>query len=179
MQHRRRPHIAILIVGSTLMLFLPAAAWCDAIPRLTVQTLEGVSFTLPNDLEAAVDILVVGFTQKAGSNTRPWTERLRAGFHQGGWICRLPRGGPCRGARAFSRIRAQLDSRGRSPEERGRFLIVDQDESDWRALAGYRLPDDPYIIVLDRTGNVLDRETGLFDEKSYQDVAAKIRAALK
>jgi hypothetical protein len=39
------------------------------------------------------------------------------------------------------------------------------------------MPDDPYIIVLDRANNVLARDGGPSDEKSYRDAAARIRAA--
>ncbi len=65
---------------------------------------------------------------------------------------------------------------GVPPEERVRFLIVDRDESVWRGLAGCRLADDPSIIVLDRSGSVLARESGLFDEKRSLDAAIRIRA---
>lgn len=64
-----------------------------------------------------------------------------------------------------------------APRDRGRFLIVDQGQSIWRGLVGYRLPDDPSVILLDKAGNVLARESGPFDEKSYQDAAARIRSA--
>ncbi len=69
-----------MIVALALLLSLPAAAWSEATPRITTHTLEGSPFTLPDDLQAATDILVVGFTQKAGSATRPWIERLERDF---------------------------------------------------------------------------------------------------
>ena len=177
MQCRRRSKMPVTIVVLTLMLCLQAGAWSDAIPRLTVQTLEGSSFTLPDGLEAAANILVVGFTQKAGSNVRPWAERLQRDFTRADGFA-VYTAAVLAGFRlsfrgfALNGIRA-----GVPPEQRGRFLIVEQEESAWRSLADYRLPDDPYIIALDRTGNVLDRENGLFDEGSYPAAAARIRSA--
>ena len=160
-----------------LILFLQVAAWSSAIPRLPVQTLEGSSFAIVDDLEAATDILVVGFTQKAGSNTAPWTERLQRDFTRvdgfAVYTVAVLAGVP----RLFRPFALNSIRAGVPPSRRGRFLIVDGDENAWRSLAGYRLPDDPYIVVLDRTGSVLDRESGLFDEKSYQEAAARIRSA--
>ena len=177
MQYRRAPKTPLMIVALALLLSLPAAAWSEATPRITTHTLEGSTFTLPDDLQAATDILVVGFTKKAGSATRPWTERLERDFTAADGFAVYPAAviaGVPELFRSFALngIRASV-----SPAERGRFLLVEQDENAWRSLAGYRLPDDPYIIVLDKTGNVLARESGLFDEKSYQDAAARIRSA--
>jgi hypothetical protein len=177
MQHRKKSKIPVPLIALALMLSPHVSAWSDAIPRITVHTVEGSSFILPDDLEAAVDILVVGFTQKGGSNTRPWTERLQRDFTSADGFAVYPTAvlagvpGLFRSF-ALNAIRADV-----SPGERGRFLIVEQDKNAWRSLAGYRLPDDPYIIVLDRTGNVLARESGLFDEKSYQEAADRIRSA--
>lgn len=179
MQQRKRSKISILIVGLTLMLSLQAATWSDSFPRTTVQTLTGSAFVLPDDLEAAAGILVVGFTQKAGSNTRPWVDRFEGDFTAADGFAVYPVAviagvPPLFRSFALGSIRS-----GIAPEKRQRFLIVDRDESTWRSLAGYRLPDDPYIIVLDRTGSVLARESGLFDERSYQGAAARIRSAAR
>lgn len=166
-----------LLIGLTLTVSLQTAAWSEAFPRTTVHTLAGSSFALPDDLEAATDILVVGFTQKAGSNTRPWTERFQQDFASAEGYSVYPVA-VLAGVPALFRSFALSSIRAGVPQaDRGHFLIVDQDEKLWRAQVGYRLPDDPYIIVLDRTGSVLARESGLFDEKSYQDAAALIRAA--
>ena len=62
------------------------------------------------------------------------------------------------------------------PEERRGFLVVDHDEDTWRTRTGYRLPDDPYVVVLDRAGTVLVRDRGLLNEDAYTDVAARIRS---
>jgi len=166
-----------VLIGLALMVCLQAGAWSKLIPRATIQTLAGSSFVLPDDLEADTDILVVGFTQKAGSNTRPWTERFQQDFASAEGYSVYPVA-VLAGVPALFRSFALSSIRAGVPQaDRGHFLIVDQDEKLWRAQVGYRLPDDPYIIVLDRTGSVLARESGLFDEKSYQDAAALIRAA--
>ncbi|MGO9413299.1 MAG: hypothetical protein ACLQCB_21435 [Spirochaetia bacterium] len=167
---------SILSITSALALLLAAAAWSDSFPRTTVQTLAGSAFVLPDDLEAAADILVVGFTQKAGSNTKPWTERLARDFTRADGFAVYPVA-VLAGVPALFRSFALNSIRGGvDPQEYGHFLIVDHDESAWRTAAGYALPDDPYIIVLDKSGSVLARFKGVFDEKSYEDTAVRIRS---
>jgi hypothetical protein len=177
MQRATQLKTSALLVGLALALCLRTAAWSDAFPRIAVHTLGGSSFTLPDDLDAPTDILVVGFTQKAGSNTGPWTERLRQDFTLSEGYAVYPVA-VLAGVPALFRPFALNSIRaGVLQADRGHFLIVDQDESIWRSQAGYRLPDDPYIIVLDRTGSVLTGARGLFDERSYQEAAARIRSA--
>ena len=168
-----------MLFGLTLMLCFLSAGWSDSFPRTNVQTLAGSAFVLPDDLEADTNILVVGFTQKAGPNTKPWTERLKQDFtHTDGFavypVAVLAGVSPLFRGFALSSIRS-----GIAPQDSGHFLIVDRDQSAWRALADYRLPDDPYIIVLDKNGNLLARFKGVFDEKNYQKAAAQIRSAVR
>ena len=177
MQRRRSSSIQILVVGLALVPSLQTAVWSDAFPRITAHTLGGSIFALPDDLEAATDILVVGFTQKAGSNTRPWTERLQRDFTGREGYAVYPVAVLAGVPALFRSFVLRAIRNGVPPGERERFLIVDHDERTWRTLAGYRLPDDPYIVVLDRTGSVLARESGVFSEEGYQDAAARIRAA--
>ena len=131
------------------------------------------------NLAAATDILVIGFTHRAKSDTRPWSQRLQQDFTPARGFAVYPvavlAGVPLL-FRSFARARSKTES---LLTERSRFLVADHDERTWRRVAGYRLPDDPYIVVLDRSGSVLLREAGLFDEQSYEKIAARIRAATR
>ncbi len=176
MQHRERSQTAILLAALALAVS-PTTAWPDPLARTEARTLDGCAFVVPDDLAAHVDILVVGFTRKAGSNTNAWTERLRRDFSPSHGYAVYPVAVLAGVPGLFRSFALNAIRESVPPAERGTFLIVDSDENAWRSLAGYRLPDDPYIIVLDRTGRVLARANGLFDEKSYQDVAARIRNA--
>lgn len=159
------------------MVCLQAGAWSKLIPRATIQTLAGSSFVLPDDLEADTDILVVGFTQKAGSNNKPWMDRLERDFTAAEGFAVYPVAVIAGVPPVFRSFALGSIRSGVAPQERARFLIADHDEGAWRSLVGYRLPDDPYIIVLDKTGTVLARANGLFDENTYRDAAAQIRSA--
>jgi hypothetical protein len=177
MQLRTRSKTSVLLGSLVLAILLPTTACSEPLSRTAVQTLSGSAFVLPDDLAAAVDILVVGFTRKAGNNTGPWTERLRRDFKPEDGYAVYPVA-VLAGVPGMFRSFALNSMRGSVPKaEQGRFLIVDHDESAWRDLAGYKLPDEPYIIAIDKQGNVLARASGLFDEKSYQDAAARIRDA--
>ena len=177
MQHRRRLKLSVLATGMAILLSLAATGWSDSFPRITVKTLIGSPFVLPDQMEAAVNILVVGFTQKAGTKTRLWTERLRKDFTPANGFA-VYTVAVLAGVPSLFRSLALGSVRSGIPEDqRDRFLIVDRDEDLWRRLTGYRLPDDPYIVALDKAGEVLIRASGPFNDKTYDDVASAIRSA--
>ncbi len=158
-----------------LCLGLPAPAWPQSFPRSGLRTLDGAPFLLPDDLAGRVNILVIGFTQKAGGNTRPWVERLEKDFAAADGYAVYPVA-VLAGVPALFRPLALGSIRGGiPPEKRSTFLIVENDEQVWRDLAGYRFPDVPCIVVLDRSGSVFLRTAGLFDEARYQEIASVLR----
>jgi hypothetical protein len=177
MLHREISRTPTLLYGLTLMLCLHSAGWSDSFPRTRVQIITGSAFTFPDNLDAPTAILAVGFTQKAGANTKPWAQRLERGFTRADGFSVYPEAlhagvSPLFRGFALSSIRSGVTS-----QQSDRFLIVDHDESTWRTLAGYRMQGEPHIIVVDRAGTVLVRGRGQFDEKNYQDAAARIRSA--
>jgi len=173
---QRRKRISIVIIGLAITASLPIAVGAEAFPRTTVQNLVGSDVVLPDQLEARINILVVGFTQKAGSNTKPWTERLKKDFTRADGFAVYPVA-VLAGVPPIFRGFALGSIRGSVPTaDRGGFLIVNDDESAWRSVAGYQLPDDPYIIVIDKTGTVIARAAGLLDEKTYEELSTQIRS---
>jgi hypothetical protein len=56
------------------------------------------------------------------------------------------------------------------------FALPDALQRDFTGADGFA--DDPYIIVVDRAGTALDRESGLFDERSYPAAIAEIASRL-
>ena len=165
------------VLAAAILTAVAASAWSDPIPRLAVESLSGSAATLPDDLPAGLTILVIGFTQKAGDNTRPWGERLGKDFTPANGFT-VYSVAVLAGVPAFFRPLAVNAIRGSVPQsQQGSFFIVKSDESAWRTLAGYKLPDDPYVVVLDKNGNVLARHAGLFSEEGYRDVAAQIQGA--
>jgi len=174
MRHCRRQLVPVLALA---ILAAPAVAgWSESIPRLSARTLSGGTVVLPDDLAAGVTILVVGFTRKAGDNTRPWVERLRRDFTpaEGFTVYSVA---VIAGVPALFRPLAAGAIRGSvPPADRATFLIADQDESAWRLLAGYQAPDTPYIVAMDKSGAVLARAGGPYDEETYAEAAARIRS---
>ncbi len=159
------------------MVSLAASGWSDPIPHLTVQVLSGSAFTLPDDLPGGVSILVIGFTQKAGDNTKPWADRLRKDFLKADGFT-VYSVAVLAGVPAFFRPLAVNSIKGSvSLSDQSTFLIVKSDENAWRTLAGYRTPDDPCVVALDKAGNVLARTSGLFNEETYREAAALIKGA--
>ncbi len=175
MLHRLDARTFGRLIGAALLLPLQTAAWPASFPQTSLQTLSGTAFQIPGSLEGRVNILVLGFTRRAGSNTGPWLEALRRDFRSAdGFVIysvAVLAGVPA----PFRPVALAITRAGIPAEQRDRFLIVQDDEQTWRSMADYRLPDDPYVIVLDKAGNILYRTGGLFEETAYQKTAEEIR----
>jgi len=167
--------LAVLVSG--IVPSMPVRA--DTVPALTLQTLSGHAFRLPQDLHARVTVLVIGFTQKSGSKGKLWTDRLDRAFASDPDLAVLSV--PIfDGVPAFIRpIVIAMMRVGVSPAERDHFILSDHDEAEWRACVPYRGADDVYILATDVCGAVLLRARGDFEEGAYQSVETSIRRLLQ
>ena len=101
-------------------------AWPGSFPRIPPQTLSGSRFLIPDDLGGDVNVMVIGFTEKTGSNNRPWIERLENGFGRESGVAIYPVA-VLAGVPAPFLFFALGSIRGSTaPEKRDRFLIVDR-----------------------------------------------------
>ena len=56
------------------------------------------------------------------------------------------------------------------------FLTIDDHEAEWRSVAGYRKPEDAYVLVVDGGGKVRWRAEGPATEAMYQQVKEHLLA---
>jgi hypothetical protein len=163
------------ILGLVACLLFAQASLSEAVPRIGAQTLSGDSLSIPNDLRGRVNILIIGFTQRAGSNNVPWTDRFERDFaadtgcavYQVAVLASVPA--------LFRNLVINSIRKGVPIDRRARRLITFQDEKFWQNLVGYARPDDPYLLVLDGTGQIVGRTSGLFDEKAFEQLAIAVR----
>ena len=147
-------------------------------PRIEGESLAGHKINLPEAAAGKVAVLVFGFTKASKEPTGAWAERLQAEFGSRSDfelyqlpvledIPRLFRGMVISGIR-----------KGVAENKRDHFVPILQGEVALKKLVQYREPDDAYLVVLDRAGNILEQSHGSLDDSAYARLRAHIDSAL-
>ncbi len=145
----------------------PGAPASSQIPNLNADTLAGMHVHLPADLQGKRAVLVLAFNKGARSQVRDWGVRLDKDFSRSPdvlyfdmpVIAAVPHF--LRGYVLHS-MAAELSDRGKQ-----HFLPIPDNESRWRALAGYKDPNLAYILVIDSSGQVEWQTSGPLTATAY------------
>lgn len=164
--------------------FLLAAALAvsqshSAMPPIEGQSLAGRKVVLPDAAAGNLAVLIFGFTRASKTPTSDWAKKLRADFpgqsaldvYQIPVLEDVPR-----------LIRGMVISgikKGVPENERNHFVIVVQSEAELKNFVGYKEPNDAYLVVLDRKGNVIKQIHGRPASGSYERLKQVLGSLLK
>ena len=161
-----------VLMGGLFLLTLGLGA--QPLGPLTATSLTGRSTVVP--VSEKVTVLVVSFSQKGGEGTKVWGERFvrefgthpRVACYAVAVLAAVP--GPLRGM-VVGFIQ------GSTPvADRGRFLTTFTDEDAWKTAAGFRGPDDTYVVIVDPRGTVVRTFHEPFSEGAYVAAAEVVRS---
>ena len=164
--------------------FLLAAALAvaqshSAMPPIEGQSLAGRKVVLPDAAAGNIAVLIFGFTRASKTPTSDWAKKLRADFPSQSAldvyqipvledVPRLIRGMVISGIK-----------KGVPENERHHFVIVVQSEAELKKFVGYKEPDDAYLVLLDREGNVVKQLHGRPASDSYERLKQALGSLLK
>lgn len=61
---------------------------------------------------------------------------------------------------------------------RNRFVPILEDEAELKRLVSYKEPDDAYLVLLDRSGQIVAQRPGSFSATGYRQFEREILALL-
>jgi hypothetical protein len=126
-----------------------------------------------------VAVLIFGFTKASKGPTSAWAAKLQADFgtrpefelYQLPVLEDVPR---LFRSMVISGIRKDV------PEaKRERFVPILQGEAQLKNFVHYSEADDAYVVVLDRTGNILEQCHGSKDVTNYSRLRTEIESVLQ
>lgn len=161
--------------------FLIAFTWAQA-PQLMLRV-EGESFSgrkvvLPEATKGHVAVLIFGFSKKSKEPTSAWGDKLTSDFgtRAGVEVYQLPV------LEDVPRlIRGMVISgikKGIKEDSRDHFVPILQGEAQLKKLVGYKEPDDAYLIVLNRDGQIVQQAHGAFSGAAYGHMRSEIQSLL-
>jgi len=148
-------------------------------PTVSGESLAGHKIVLPDAAAGKVAVLIFGFTKASKAPTSAWADKLQADFgtrpefelYQLPVLEDVPR--LFRGM-VISGIR-----KGVPEAKRERFVPILQAEAELKKFVHYSEADDAYVVVLDRTGNILEQSHGSADVTNYSRLRTQIESALQ
>lgn len=137
------------------------------IPATHTTTLAGRPFEFPGSLKGN-SILIIGFTQKSAQPMRDWSKGLAT-------VC--DKTVPCIQVpllesvpRFFRSLVVRSIAKEVPDSMKESFAPAFEKEEQWKRLVDYSAPDDAYIVVVDRDGNVKWKAHGPVSEEKLREL---------
>lgn len=147
-------------------------------PKIKADNLNGQPVALPDAVSGRVAVLVLGFSKASKTPTSAWDKRIETGFAHTPDLAvyQLP---VLEDVPGFIRGMVISSMKKGVPEaQRDRFIPVLHGESDLKKLVTYKEPDDAYLILLDRSGQIAYQMHGALSETGYTEFRRHIAALL-
>src|SRR5271165_4784113 len=173
--HQRCASALVRLLCCLALLSSSVAQSVPRMPKTEGESLAGNRVVLPDAAAGKVAVLIFGFTKASKAQTSAWASKLQADFgtrpdfelYQLPVLEDVPR--LIRGM-VISGIR-----KGVAENKRDHFVPILQGETDLKKFVQYNAPDDAYIVMLGRAGNVAEQSHGAPDDANY----ARLRVALE
>ncbi len=179
----RKVALLCRILITALLLFGVAigttAVSAQQIPKVDELNLSGHRVQLPQDVSDKVAVLILGFSRASKEPSTAWNTKLQSnlGKMPGIEIYSMP---VLEEVPGF--IRGMVVSgikRGVPENLRDHFVPVLHNEAEWKKLVNYKEPDDAYLVVLDRTGNIAYQMHGTLDDQNYDQLRQHVAPLMK
>jgi hypothetical protein len=167
--------------GATLAVMLLASAVAQSpqqMPRIAGESFAGHQVELPDAARGNIAVLIFGFSKASKVPSSAWAEKLGSDFgSQTGFafyqlpvledVPRIIRGMVISGMK-----------KGVPVTMRDHFVPILEDEAELKRLVSYREPDDAYVVLLGRSGQIVGQRHDSFSDPGYRQLHGEILALL-
>jgi hypothetical protein len=171
-QIRRGAALAVMLLASAV------AQSPQPMRRIAGESFAGRKVELPDAARGNITVLIFGFTKASKVPTRAWAEKLGSDFgSQTGFafyqlpvvedVPRIIRGMVISGMK-----------KGVPATMRDHFVPVLEDEAERKRLVSYPEPDDAYLVLLGRSGQIVEQRHDSFSDPGYRQLHSQILALL-
>ena len=162
----RRLSLLLMLSLGTVLAGLP-----DCIPNVDGKSLNGEQVRLPQDLRGSKAILIVGFTRKSSEQSKQWGLEVSKMKACGGQLVQwyeLPVLSDV--PRLVRPIALRAMRSGLTPELRSHFVPIYANSEAWKQSVNFSAPDDAYIALINKSGQVERLWHGAFDKSKGSEL---------
>jgi len=152
-------------------LFGIVPAWTEQLPKTAGESLAGQPMTLPDSLKGHASVVIVGFSKSSQDAVKEWDRQARKQLGNGFEVYQVA---VLEDAPAFVRGMIKHAMKGATPVDRqGHFVVVVKGETELKKAAAYSQADDPYVFLLDGTGEIRWRTHGAVNDAALRELSNK------
>lgn len=147
-------------------------AFSKQIPKTASESLAGDAVTLPDSIRGHASVVVVGFSKSSQDAVKAWDAgaRKRLGATDVYQVAVLE------SAPSFVRGMIKHAMKGATPADRqGHFLVVVKGEAELKKATGFDQADEPYVLLLDGTGEIRWRTHGAVSDEALRELADQVQ----
>ena len=174
-----RSYAAVICFSLSVLRIAGYAQNSTTLARIEGETFTGRKVQLPDDVSGKVAVLIFGFTKASSKPTGAWAKKISADFgerrdfelYQLPVLEDVPR-----------LIRGMVISgikKGVPEKERDHFVPVLQDEAALKKAVNYSAPDDAYLVILNRKGEVAQQMHEPLLDSDYPRLRQELESLLK
>jgi len=170
---------AVLFLLACVAFALPSSAQGTfQMPKTEGESLAGKQVVLPDAAAGKIAVLIFGFTKDSKGPTSAWADKIAVDFgkqtnfelYQLPVLEDVPR--------LFRGMVISGIKKGIPEKLRDHFVPILQGESELKKLVGYKEPDDAYLVILDRSGQIAQQVHGSFSEAAYAQLREDLHKRL-
>ncbi len=165
------------IVAASLLLatasgFVSASA--AQMPKITGQNLSDHTVDFPDVCNGSFCVIAIGFSHSSQSQVKAWTERARAGL-KGTPNVAIYSIAVLEDAPRLVRGMAVHGMKSAVPnDQQDHFVVVYKGEAELKQMVRFEKPNDAYVVLLDRKGNISWTTHGAVTDEAYSELSHEV-----
>jgi len=149
-------------------------AWSEQIPKTTGESLAGQQVTLPDAVKGHASVVIVGFSKSSGDAVNEWDKRALKELGNTADVYQIA---VLEDAPSFVRGMIKHAMKSATPADRqSHFLVVVKGEAELKKAASFSQADEPYVLVLNVSGEIVWKTHGAVSDSMVKELAAKVQA---
>jgi ATP10 protein len=171
-------------MGRYLSLTLLAMSWLVAngrsmaaqIPEVHATSFSNEAVNLPEGLKGKVGVLVLGFSKNSREADSAWGKRLAADYRESPTVAYYEMPVLAAAPRMLRGMIVKSMKSSVPASEQARFVVILENEAEWKTVTRYGRPDDPYLLVVDSQGSVVWQTQGTATDAAYAALKQHVEA---
>jgi hypothetical protein len=148
------------------------------IPTTQAKTLDGSSVTFPDAASGKPLLFVIGFSHQSGTPCQAWDKRLaplylndpRLLYYEAADFQGVPS--------LILKMILHGMKRQIPANEHSRFVLLQADEDQWKSVARFTAPNDPYVLLANPAGQIVWQTHGVVTDEQLAALQAAVKTQL-
>jgi hypothetical protein len=166
-----------LFLIAALCILVPLTR-AQQIPATHAKTIDGSSVSFPDAASGKPLLFLVGFSHQSGTPCQAWDKRLSPLYLNDSRILYY-QAADFQGVPSFVLKMILHGMKKEIPaNEHSRFVLLQENEDQWKNVAKFSAPNEPYILLAEPAGRVVWQTHGAMTDEQFSALQAAIKTLL-